>query len=130
MLFFFRSHHLTVPKQIFRKVLRKSALPEKLTFINDIEHFCVLLKLFIPFLYFQYLLFSFRHHIVDMQKAEFFMSLPVFTGTQASHVSQVPDTLVRGWGSKIPPTVSKEQIQDHLMNWCVQVYVAQVYAAQ
>ncbi|TRZ08053.1 hypothetical protein HGM15179_019052, partial [Zosterops borbonicus] len=32
-----------------------------------------------------------------------------------SHVSQAPEPLSEGWGRKIPPTVSKEQIQDHLM---------------
>ena len=101
-----------MPKQIFRKVLDKSALPEKLVFINDIEHFCKLLKLFIPFLSFQYL-FSFRLHIIDTEKAEalnkFFA--PVFTGTQGSHVSQVPATLVRGGGAKCLPLYAKSKFK-------------------
>lgn len=52
-----------------------------------------------------------------MEKAEvlneFFTS--AFTGSQASLFSQVPDPLGGCGGSEVPSTISKEQIQDHLM---------------
>lgn len=38
-----------------------------------------------------------------------------FTGSQDSNVSQVPELLGRGWRSRIPPSIRKEQVQDHLM---------------
>jgi len=50
--------------------------------------------------------------IVDTEKAEIlnmFFAL-VFTGNQASHIFHVPEPPVRGWGSKIPPTVSRERV--------------------
>lgn len=51
-----------------------------------------------------------------MEKAEvlneFFAS--VFTRHKASHISQFPEYLGRGWDSTDPPAVSKEQVQDHL----------------
>lgn len=34
---------------------------------------------------------------------------------QASHISLVPEPLGWAWGSDVPPTVSKEQVWDHLM---------------
>ncbi|TRZ12029.1 hypothetical protein HGM15179_015092 [Zosterops borbonicus] len=34
---------------------------------------------------------------------------------QAFHISQVPELLGGGWGSKVPPTVCKEQVQNHSM---------------
>lgn len=53
----------------------------------------------------------------DMKKAEvvneFFVS--IFTHSQASHFSQVPDPLGRCGGSEAPPSVSEEQVQDHLV---------------
>ena len=53
----------------------------------------------------------------DMEKAEvlsnFFAS--VFTASQAPHFSQVPEPVGSVWGSRVPPTVSKEQVQDHLL---------------
>ena len=55
--------------------------------------------------------------VTDMEKAEVVNKLfaSVFTASQASHISQVPEHLRSGWESKVPPTVSKEQVQDHLM---------------
>lgn len=51
----------------------------------------------------------------DMKKAEVLNQFFVFTGNQDSHAFHVPETLGVGWGSKIPHTVSKEKVQDHLM---------------
>lgn len=59
--------------------------------------------------------------MTDVGKAEvlnFFAS--VFTSHQASHIS-LSLTLGRGWESRIPPTVSKEQVQD-LLKQQPQVY--------
>ena len=55
--------------------------------------------------------------IVNIEKAEVLnnFSASVFTGTQASHISHVPEPFGRRWRSKIYPTVSKEQVQDQLM---------------
>lgn len=39
----------------------------------------------------------------------------VFAGSQASHISQIPETPGGHWESKLPPTVSKEQIWDDLI---------------
>ena len=52
----------------------------------------------------------------DMGKAEILSEFiaSVFIGHQASHVSWVPELLYKHWGSKIPPTVSKEQVRDHM----------------
>jgi len=44
---------------------------------------------------------------------EFFA--PFFTGSWSSHTSCVSEPLGRGCGSKIPPTVRAEQVQDCLM---------------
>ena len=54
----------------------------------------------------------------NMEKAEvlnnFFAS--VFAASQASHVSQDPKPVGEGWGgSKVLPTISKEQVPDNLM---------------
>ena len=53
----------------------------------------------------------------DMEKAEvlneFFAS--VFSDSQEFHASLVPESLGRGLGNKISPTVSKEQVQNCLM---------------
>lgn len=53
----------------------------------------------------------------DLEKAEvhneFFAS--VFIGSQASYSSQVPEPPRGGWGNEVPFTVSKEQVQDHLI---------------
>jgi len=53
----------------------------------------------------------------EMDKAEvlskFFAS--VFTGSQTSITSHIPEPLGGSWGSKMSSTVSKEQVQDHLM---------------
>lgn len=53
----------------------------------------------------------------DLEKVKvfnkFFASL--FTGSQASCASHVPEPLNGRWGSKIPPTVEKEHVWDHLM---------------
>lgn len=35
--------------------------------------------------------------------------------TQSSKVFHFPEPIHGDWGSKIPPTVSKEKVQDHLM---------------
>lgn len=53
----------------------------------------------------------------NMEKAEVHnnFSASVFSDTQASHISYVPEPLGRNWGSRIYPTVSKEQGQDQLM---------------
>lgn len=57
-----------------------------------------------------------------MEKAKvlskFFAS--VVTGSYASHASHVSESLGKVWESKIPLTVSKEQVQDLLMR--VDVY--------
>lgn len=52
-----------------------------------------------------------------MEKVEVHSSLfpLVFTGCQASHLSQVPEPLGRGRRSQIPPTLSKEQVWDYMM---------------
>lgn len=53
----------------------------------------------------------------DMEKTEVLskFSALVFTGIQASRVSNVPQPLHRGWGSKNLPNVSKEQVSGHLV---------------
>lgn len=45
--------------------------------------------------------------------SEFFAS--VFTDSQASPFSQAPLPPGGGWGNEVPPSVRKEQVQDHLM---------------
>ena len=54
----------------------------------------------------------------DTEKAEvlsnFFAS--VCTGRWASQVFHFPEPVGGGWGSKVPPTVSEEQVRDHLLN--------------
>ena len=56
--------------------------------------------------------------MTDMGKAEvlsnFFAS--VCTGRQASQVFHFPEPVDGGWGIKVPPTVSEEQVRYHLMN--------------
>lgn len=42
-------------------------------------------------------------------------SLPVFTVSQASRVSNFLESLGRGWGRNVPPTVREKQIQDCLI---------------
>lgn len=53
----------------------------------------------------------------DLEKAEalneFFAS--VLTVSQASHFPQVPEPPGEGWRNEDPLRVSKEQVQDHLM---------------
>lgn len=53
----------------------------------------------------------------DLEKAEahneFFAS--VFTGSQASHFSQVPESPSGGWGNEVSPSVRKEYVEDYLM---------------
>lgn len=39
----------------------------------------------------------------------------VFMASQISHTSHVPELVSWGEGSKIPPTVRAEQIQDHFV---------------
>ena len=54
---------------------------------------------------------------VNVEKAEIlnkFFAL-VFTSSRASHVSRFPEPVDVGWGSKVPHTVSEEQVQDYLM---------------
>lgn len=52
----------------------------------------------------------------DMEKAEVLGRFSsVFTDNQASHVSCFPEPVDRGWGSNVPPPVSKEQVVDPLM---------------
>lgn len=52
-----------------------------------------------------------------MEKAEVFNEFftSAFTGSQTSCFSKVPDPLGGCGGSGVIPTISKEQIQDHLM---------------
>ena len=40
----------------------------------------------------------------------------VFTDSQDSQVFCFPEPIDGGWRSKVPPTVSEEQVRDHLMN--------------
>ena len=39
----------------------------------------------------------------------------VFTGSKASYVTCILEPLGGGQGNKLPPTVWKEEVQDHLM---------------
>lgn len=39
----------------------------------------------------------------------------VFTASQASQISRFPELEDEGWGSDVPPTVSKEHVQGLLM---------------
>ena len=54
----------------------------------------------------------------DIEKAEvlnnFFAS--ICTGRQASQVFHFPEPVDGGWGIKVLPTVSEEQVRYHLMN--------------
>jgi len=52
-----------------------------------------------------------------MEKAEVLNKLfaSVFMARQASHASSFPEILSRGWVSKIPPSITVEPVQDHLM---------------
>ena len=54
----------------------------------------------------------------DTEKAEvlnnFFVS--VCTGRRVSQVFHFPEPVDGGWGIKVPPIVSEEQVRDHLMN--------------
>jgi len=55
--------------------------------------------------------------MTDVEKAEvlsnFFAS--VCTGRRASHIFHFPDPIDGGWGSRVPPSVSEEQVRDQLM---------------
>ncbi|PKU31533.1 rna-directed dna polymerase from mobile element jockey-like [Limosa lapponica baueri] len=50
------------------------------------------------------------------KKAEVFNSFfaSVFTGNLSYHNSQVDGLQSRDWGSRVPPTVREDQVQDHL----------------
>lgn len=49
---------------------------------------------------------------MDVEKAEVLSGFlaSVFTGSQVSHVPEVTEAAGGDWGSKIPPTVSEEQV--------------------
>jgi len=49
-------------------------------------------------------------------------SLPVFTVSQASRVSNFLESLGRGWGRNVPPTVREKQIQDNIKIHNIQIH--------
>lgn len=55
--------------------------------------------------------------MADEEKAEAFNNFfaSILTGGQASNIYCVPELLGRGWGSRVPPSVSKEHVWDLLM---------------
>lgn len=40
---------------------------------------------------------------------------PLFTGNHSSHLSQVLEPQGKGWGTKVPSTVSEDQFWYHLL---------------
>ena len=55
---------------------------------------------------------------VEKEKSEVLNTIIflVFSGNLFSHTSQVDGPQGRDWGSKVPPTVREDQVQDHLGN--------------
>lgn len=56
---------------------------------------------------------TFTSKVEQWQRGQIIAS--VCTASQASHISYIPESLGGEQGSKIPPTVSKEQVWDQLM---------------
>lgn len=56
---------------------------------------------------------TFTSNVEQWQRGQIIAS--VCTASQASRISHIPESLGWDWGSKIPPTVSKEQVWDQLM---------------
>jgi len=55
---------------------------------------------------------------IDKEKAERLNNIfvSVFTGSLSSHTSPVDGPQDRDCGSKVPPTVTEDQVRDHLRN--------------
>jgi len=52
----------------------------------------------------------------DKEKDVVLNNLFAFTGNLSFHTSRVDELQGRDWGSKVPPTVTQDQVHDHLRN--------------